>query len=116
MERSKVDMFMSVNAGKFRPELLPDIRERLEQLSDTMYLGVSSLGFQDPTLMIIIAVLFGWERFFLGDIGLGILKVITCYGLGIWWLVDIFTAQSRTFDYNYRKLITAIAISGGRIY
>lgn len=116
MERSKVDMFILANAGKFRPELMPDIQERLEKLPDSMSVGVSSLGFQDPTLMIIIALLFGWERFFMGDIGLGILKVITCYGLGIWWLVDIFTAQSRTFDYNYRKLITAMATSDGRIY
>ena len=51
---------------------------------------------------LILAVL-GWDRFWLGDIGLGILKYITLGGCGIWWLVDIFTAGSRCDDHNRRK-------------
>lgn len=28
------------------------------------------------------------DRFYRGDIGLGILKLITVGGIGVWWLVD----------------------------
>lgn len=31
----------------------------------------------------------GIDRFYLGYIGTGILKLITCEGFGIWWLIDL---------------------------
>ncbi|MFT4303469.1 MAG: TM2 domain-containing protein [Candidatus Woesearchaeota archaeon] len=44
------------------------------------------------TLTLIMSVLFGTlgvDRFIMGQIGLGIVKLITMGGCGIWWLIDV---------------------------
>lgn len=46
-------------------------------------------------LMSIFFGTLGVDRFILGHIWLGILKLITFGGFGIWWLVDVILIASK---------------------
>ena len=40
----------------------------------------------------------------LNDTTMGIIKLCTCGGCGIWALIDIFTAGKRTREFNLSKI------------
>ncbi len=44
------------------------------------------------TVAIVLSLFLGWtgiDRFYLGKIGTGLIKMLTLGGLGIWWLIDL---------------------------
>ena len=49
-------------------------------------------------LCLVMSVVFGSlgvDRFLMGKIGTGILKLITFGGVGIWWLVDVILIATK---------------------
>ena len=56
-------------------------------------------------LLSILVGTVGVDRFYIGDIGLGIGKLITGGGCGIWWLIDIFMIMDATRRKNYESFL-----------
>ncbi len=105
MEKNKVDFFIASNSDKFEASALMSIKETLEKMTDDQFMMMSAIEYRNPTVILLIAIFLGWERFWLDDVGMGVLKILTCYGLGIWWLIDLFTAIDRTKRYNFKKFM-----------
>ncbi len=71
------------------------------------YDGKEEQGFSEKSWTVaLILSIFGLERLYLGYVGLGILKIFTGGGLGIWWVIDLINvARNKMLDSNGRALI-----------
>ena len=53
-------------------------------------------------LTLVMSVIFGSlgvDRFIMGHVGLGLLKLVTFGGFGVWWLVDVILIATK---YNFK--------------
>ena len=103
MESQKVDMFMMTNAKFFEGHQLNAIRERLLNMDDDKWPMVQTLQFKDPTTSLLISIFagaYGIDRFYIGDTGMGVGKLLTCGGIGVWAIVDWFLIQGATKEKN----------------
>jgi TM2 domain-containing membrane protein YozV len=111
VEESKVDMFMMINNNNFPTNALPSIRQRLLAMPDDRMGMVQSFQFKSPSTAIIISVLIGAmgiDRFYIGDTGLGIAKLLTCGGVGVWTIVDWFLIMGLARQRNHDKFVASI--------
>jgi TM2 domain-containing membrane protein YozV len=60
----------------------------------------------DWTVTLILAIVvgaYGVDRFYTGNITLGILKLITLGGCGVWWIIDIIMIVTGTYTDVYGR-------------
>jgi hypothetical protein len=71
--------------------------------------GAKPAGRKEWTVALLLSIFLGGlgvDRFYLGYIGLGVLKLITGGGFGIWWLIDlILIATGKLRDSEGRELV-----------
>lgn len=107
MDAQKVDMYIMSNSKFFESHHINGVRDRLLALDDSKWAMISSIQLKDPTTSLIVSILagsLGIDRFIIGDTGIGIGKLLTCGGLGIWTVVDWFMIQGATREKNMQKL------------
>jgi TM2 domain-containing membrane protein YozV len=103
MQENKVDMFIMANGKYFENQVIPQVRNRMLEVDDSKWGLFQSLDLKNPTTVLIVSLLVGYlgiDRFMIGDTGLGIGKLLTCGGLGIWTIVDWFLIMDATKKKN----------------
>lgn len=111
MEQSKIDQMLMLNASKLPPVGIDSIKSKLQMLQDETKAQIAFSQLKDPTTAIILSVLcggLGIDRFYIGDTGLGVGKLLTCGGGGIWALIDIFLIMDATRRKNLELLLMQI--------
>jgi hypothetical protein len=107
--QEEVASFMLNYGDFFSPENTDNAKKHLSGLSTTAFKSAIDAKYRDPDTMLLVAIFLGTlgvDRFMLGDTTMGILKLVTGGGLGIWTVIDCFSIEDRTWAYNYDLLMS----------
>lgn len=109
MTTEQIDQLIRENAEKLDPECDELVRVRLVGADDEAVQQLFA-ELKSPTTLLLVSVFLGMlgiDRFILGQKMLGVLKLITGGGCGIWTIIDWFTNGDRTRAYNTKKILSA---------
>lgn len=98
MDNNQINQLIALCGNRLPIESLGIVRNKLQNM-DYDVASIIITQFKDPTMALILSVLvgsLGIDRFYIGDVGLGIGKLLTCGGAYIWWLIDIFMITDAT--------------------
>lgn len=108
MSPEKVDMYIMSNKDFFPSDKIMLLREKLLATDEAKFIAVSAFSMKNPTTFLILSILLGVigiDRFMLGDIGMGILKLLTWGLCLILWIVDICTIMNKVRERNYNDVM-----------
>ncbi|QUB77975.1 TM2 domain-containing protein [Prevotella jejuni] len=115
MESEQLNSILVVLSSKIPAGCIPSVRARLES-SNVSAEEIMALTNQmtEPTVAIILSIflgVLGVDRFYIGDTGIGVGKLLTFGGCYIWWLIDIFLIIDATKQKNFELLSRYLAIA-----
>lgn len=93
------------------------LQKQLESthIDENSAFALSALPLKEPFVGLLLGLflgVFGIDRFYKGDIGLGIVKLLLCWlTFGIWWLVDLFLVYKGIKQDNLQKIMQALAFA-----
>ncbi len=111
MTKEQIDLYLVTNAKYFEANAIPLIRQKLEKQSEDVFATLQTIELKDPTTILLVSIFLGSigvDRFMLGDVGMGILKLLTVGLCGILTIVDWFTISGKTKQANLAAISMVI--------
>ena len=108
-----VQQYIMANAKFFPEDSINELKARLSKLSQNQFNAIQEIQLKDPMIMLLLSLFLGSsgiDRFLLKEIGLGIIKLLTAGGCGIWTIVDWFLVMNRTREFNYKLVFDSLPI------
>lgn len=109
MDASKVNQLVAMLQEKLPADQLYLFKEEFANLDDDAFasLSLSVNQLKDPTIALLLSIFVAGGRFYIDEIGKGVLMwvLILLCGIGfIWWFIDLFSIMKDTRKYNANKL------------
>ena len=108
-----VKQYIMANANFFPEGSVNALGARLSKLSQNQFNAIQGIQLKDPMIMLLLSLfLGGWgvDRFLLKEIGLGVVKLLTCGGCGIWTIIDWFLVMNKTREFNQKLVLDSISV------
>lgn len=107
MEKNQVDQLIALYGNRLPVESLEMVKSKMLEM-DYSVTSIKMAQFKDQTITLILSILIGSlgiDRIYIGDVGLGIAKLLTCGGASIWWIIDIFMISDATRRKNLESFM-----------
>ena len=111
MDSQKIDVFFASKAKFFPADKIIIMKEKLKAADDSKFEILSAIDLKDPMMMFLISFSVGGlgvDRFMLGDVGIGILKLLTCGVCGVLTIIDWFLIMGKVKEANYNAIMLAL--------
>lgn len=111
MTTDKVNALMMQLQNKIPEEQAAVLKNALVRATDESYDVVSTLSLKSSTTTLLFSIFlggFGVDRFYIGDTGVGVAKLLFGWlTFGIWPFIDIFISYKRAKAKNLNKILAA---------
>ena len=112
MNEENVITIMNAVADKIPENRIYSFKEKIKNEPDTKTEAYLSTRLKTPIVALLLSIflgVIGIDRFYVGDVGLGVCKLFFGWlTLGIWPLIDIFLIYGRTKEENFLMLTSSI--------
>jgi len=111
MSNMNANILLSTYSKYFPEEQMMAVKEIFENLNEEDQTMLYMAQFKDPITALLISVFIGGlgiDRIYIGDTSLGVLKLITCGGFGLWAIIDLFLIMNATREKNFQKLLSLV--------
>lgn len=121
------NLFLMLLGGKISTEQKLMINDKLDNIDEKKFNNLSLIPFKNPLIAVVLGIvfgIFGVDRFYQGNIKLGVLKLVIwlvgmltfllfigifiLWALYIYVLVDLFFVYKAVQNNNYQKILKAI--------
>ena len=111
MDNNKIATIMAQVREYIPHEKKMELQQRLSVMPDEAGMVISEVNFKSSTTTLILSIFLGdlgIDRFYVGDIGLGVLKLLTVGLFGVWGFIDIFLCYKKAKKKNYKALLECL--------